>query len=113
MALQAPLFMEFSKQEYWSGLPFPSPGDLLKSRSPALQADSVQTEPSRDPLNVLGVPLNSPGALKHISNSYSPDRNEHKNTCTGLRKTSVSLCASEFCIPNSGGQSTRKVWNAY
>ena len=29
IAHQAPLFMEFSRQEYWSGLPFPSPGDLL------------------------------------------------------------------------------------
>ena len=41
--------MEFSRQEYWSGLPFPSPGDLpdpgIKSRSPALQADSLPSEP--------------------------------------------------------------------
>ena len=45
VASQAPLFMEFSMQEYWSGLPFPSPGDLLnpgiEPRSPALQADSL------------------------------------------------------------------------
>ena len=41
IARQAPLSMEFSRQEYWSGLPFPSPGDLLdpgiEPRSPALQ----------------------------------------------------------------------------
>ena len=41
---QAPLSMEFSRQEYWSGLSFPSPGDLqdpgIKLGSPALQADS-------------------------------------------------------------------------
>ena len=40
VARQAPLSMEFSRQEYWSGLPFPSPGDLpnpgLKPGSPAL-----------------------------------------------------------------------------
>ena len=46
---QAPLFMEFSRQEYWSGLPFPSPEDLLhpgnKPRSPALQADFLLAEP--------------------------------------------------------------------
>ena len=39
VAHQAPLSMEFSRQEYWSGLPFPSPGDLpdpgIKPRSPA------------------------------------------------------------------------------
>ena len=42
---QAPLSMELSWQEYWSGLPFPSPGDFpnpgLEPRSPALQADSL------------------------------------------------------------------------
>ena len=42
---QAPLSMEFSRQEYWSGLPFPSPEDLpdlgIQPRSPALQADSL------------------------------------------------------------------------
>ena len=42
--------MEFSRQEYWNGLPFPSPGDLLdpgiKPRFPILQADSLLSEPS-------------------------------------------------------------------
>ena len=44
----APLFMEFSRQKYWSGLPFPSPGDLLdpeiEPRSLAPQADSLPAE---------------------------------------------------------------------
>ena len=48
LSCQAPLSMEFSKQEYWSGLPFPSPGDLpnsrIKPRSPELQADSLPSE---------------------------------------------------------------------
>ena len=48
VARQAPLSMGFSRQEYWSGLPFPSPGDLpnpgIKPWSPALQADSLPTE---------------------------------------------------------------------
>ena len=42
--------MEFSRQEYWSGQPFTSPGDCpdpgIKPRCPALQADSLQSEPS-------------------------------------------------------------------
>ena len=50
IAHQAPLSMEFSRQEYWSGLPFPSPGDLpnpgIESQSPSLQADSSLFEPS-------------------------------------------------------------------
>ena len=45
----APLSMEFSRQEYWSGLPFPSPGHLpdpgIEPGSPTLQADSLQSEP--------------------------------------------------------------------
>ena len=48
-AIQAPLSMELSKLESWSGLPFPSPGDLpdlgIKPRSPALLADSLLSEP--------------------------------------------------------------------
>ena len=49
LAQQAPLSMEFSRQEYWSGQPFPSPGDLpdpgIKAQSHALQADSLPPEP--------------------------------------------------------------------
>jgi len=45
--------MGFSRQEYWSGLPFPSPGYLpnpmIKSRSPALQADALTSEPPGNP----------------------------------------------------------------
>ena len=44
VAHQAPLSMGFSRQEYWGGLPFPSPGDLpdsgVEPRSPALQVES-------------------------------------------------------------------------
>ena len=47
--------MEFSRQEYWSGQPFPSPGGLpnpgIKPRSPALQADSLPAEPQGKPRN--------------------------------------------------------------
>ena len=49
VARPAPLSMQFSRQEYWSGLPFPSAGDLpnpgIEPRSPALQADSLPSEP--------------------------------------------------------------------
>ena len=51
VAHQAPLSVAFSRQEYWSGLPFPSPGDLpdpgIESGSPALQADALPSEPPR------------------------------------------------------------------
>ena len=51
VSLQAPLSMEFSRQEYWCGLPLPTPGDLpnpgIEPTSAALQADSL-------PLSLLG-----------------------------------------------------------
>ena len=54
VAYQAPPAMGFTRQEYWSGLPFPSPEDLpnpgIKPRSPALQADALRSEPPRKPL---------------------------------------------------------------
>ena len=49
VAYQSPPSMGFSRQECWSGLPFPSPGDLpdpgIETRSPALQADALPSEP--------------------------------------------------------------------
>ena len=49
VAYQAPLSLGFFRQEYWSGLPFPSPGDLpnpgIEPGSPVLQADALPSEP--------------------------------------------------------------------
>ena len=57
VACQAPPSMGFSRQKYWSQLPFPSPGDLsnpgIELRSPALQGDSLPTE-------LQGKPLGTP-----------------------------------------------------
>ena len=59
VAHQAPLFMEFPRQGYWSGLLFPSPGNLpdpgIESGSPALQADSLLTKPPRKPTELQGM----------------------------------------------------------
>ena len=56
VAHQAPLSMGFSRQEYWNGLPFPSPGDLpdpgIELRSPALQADALTSEPPGKPTSL-------------------------------------------------------------
>ena len=72
-AHQAPLSMEFSRQEYWNGLPCPLPGDLPDSGieftspvSPALQADSLLLSRQRSPINcsrrwkAFGESFNSP-----------------------------------------------------
>ena len=62
-AYQAPPSMGFSRQEYWSGLPFPSLGDLLDPRiepgSPALWADALWSEPPGKPLYQEAKPKNS------------------------------------------------------
>ena len=62
---QAPPSMGFSRQEYWSGLLFPSPGDLsdpgIEPRSPTLQADSLPTEP---PGKLGGITTNKSGGDK-------------------------------------------------
>ena len=55
VALQAPLSMEFSRQENWNGLTFPPPGDLpdpgIEPVSPALQADSLRPELPGKPID--------------------------------------------------------------
>ena len=58
VARQASLSMGFSRQENWSGLPHPPPGDLpnpgTETRSPALQADSLSSEPPGKPVTTDG-----------------------------------------------------------
>ena len=56
VAYQASLSMKFSRQEYWSGLPFPSPGDLpdpgIEPGSPASEADALTSEPPGKPFPI-------------------------------------------------------------
>ena len=56
---QAPLSVGFSRQEFWSGLPFPPPGDLphpgINVGSPVLQVDSLLSEPPGKPQVALAV----------------------------------------------------------
>ena len=59
-SLQAPPSMGFSRQECWSGLLFPSPGDLsdpgIKSKSPTLQADTLPSKPPGKPIICMNSP---------------------------------------------------------
>ena len=68
---QAPLSMEFSRQDYWSGLPFPTPGDL--------------PDPGMEPLALCllhwqadSLPLVSPGNSKFSSNPYFKKREKDR-----------------------------------
>ena len=62
VAYQASPSMGFSRQEYWSGLTFPSPGDLsdpgLEPGSPALQADTLLSKPPRKKPSSTGGSIN-------------------------------------------------------
>ena len=64
IACQAPVSMGFSRQEYWSGLPFASPGDLphtvIEPGFPALWGDSIPTEPPGKPQYQAQWPLQNP-----------------------------------------------------
>ena len=69
---QTPLSMEFSRQEYWRGLPFPPPGDLsnpgIEPRSLALQVDSLPPETPEKPHYRVVVEANN---CKNIDNSWA------------------------------------------
>ena len=86
IAYQAPLSMGFSRQEYWSGLPFPSPGDLPnpgnEPRPPALQADCLPTE------------LLRPGKISVIGNSF---RTPPRALCSWNQRTPIFTDCKELC----------------
>ena len=79
VAYKASLSMEFSRQEYWSGLPFPSPGDLpnpgIEPGSPALRADALPSEPPGKPT----------GTLRNIASPENP-----QNEAKGKRATAIA-----------------------
>ena len=88
-ALQAPLSMECSRQEYWSGLPFASPEDLpdsgMESRPAAPQADSLPLRGSRGiPQTVAQVPSEQRGCMLSVLNHEwgEPDPSDRNPTMT-------------------------------
>ena len=70
VAYQAPLFMGFSRQENWSGLPFPSPGDLpdpgIKPGSPVLRAGTLPSQDSASHKKVLLMQLYAPHTCVYL-----------------------------------------------
>ena len=71
VAHQAPLSMAFFRQEYWSGLPFPSPGDLpdpeIEPGSSALQADFLPSEPPGNPKEKLLSPFHRQRTFRQMT----------------------------------------------
>ena len=72
VACQAPLSLGFSRQKHWSGLPFPSPGDLpnpgIEPGSPVLQTDSLPPEPPGKPQRKSEVRAKYHGSTKDRTN---------------------------------------------
>ena len=88
VACQAPLSMGFPRQEYWSELPFPSPGDLLdpeiKPGSPALQEDSLPSELRGKSLAQIGTGDRSGALPKQIHGHPG-----HQNACHCFSQASL------------------------
>ena len=82
VAYQAPPAMEFSKQEYWSGLPFPSPEDLpnpeIKPGSPALQAEALLSEPTGKPEKNRALPTPHLSSVRLILGIWTPELKDIK-----------------------------------
>ena len=74
IACQAPLSMGFSRHEYWSGLPCPPPGDLpgIKSKSPALQGDSLPSEPPGNAQHSFGFLYIFFSSISHLQRACAP-----------------------------------------
>ena len=99
---QSPLSMGLSKQEYWSGFPFPSPGDLpdpgIKPGSPALQAYSLLCKPPQKPPKTYSVQF----SRSVVSDSLRPHEAEHArppcpSSTPGVH--SNSRPSSQWCHP--------------
>ena len=107
VAHQAPPSMGFSRQEYWSELPFPSPGDLpdpgIKPRSPALQADTLTSEP--------------PGKFRchHSSKQCVLEASNCNLTFYKTRQLATRLQVSLKCQVQTGFQaySSKKKWDLF
>ena len=112
VAHQAPLYMEFSRQEYWSGLPCPSPGNLpnpgVEPRCPALQADSLLFELPGKPnssLEQCNFYLGLKELHKEPRHKCSQDRDWEKKymQITYLRKDFVLVHSSCYNkVPQTG-----------
>ena len=74
--------MEFSRQDYWSGLPFPSPRGLpnpgIKPGSPALQVDYLLSEPPGNPSSLLVIHLKCSSVHMSVPNSLTIPPPNHR-----------------------------------
>ena len=107
MAHQAPLSVEFSRQEYWSGLPFLSPGDLSEPRikplllaSPELVGGFFTTPPGKS-FNFLGFLISQCIFVHHVGKEIPWKRSEKGMSFSILHQASLFTLTHLFlCLPN-------------
>ena len=102
VAHQAPLSMEFSKQEYWSGQPFLSPGNLpnpgIEPGSPAQQADSLPSESLGKPYQYISC-RKSDLLLSQVSmNTSSPLFPKNSTLSINVHETELNIQLVQFLI---------------
>ena len=104
IACQAPLSMGFSRQGYWSGLPFPPPGVLpnpgIEPRSPALQIDSLPTELQGKPIfydYIIGIKTTQAIFIIVIFNFHSDFKRNYHNFFWGGGSLKVSQVGPRHC----------------
>ena len=122
VALQAPLSTGFPRQEYWSGLPFPSPGDLpgpgIKPKSPALQAGFVLSEPpGKALLSMLFFPIILAvegdncvfdGVIYQSGETFQPSC-KYQCACQDGQVGCVPRCEEDLLLPQPDCPAPRKV----
>ena len=96
IACQAPLSMGFSRQEYWSGLPFPSPGDLphpgIEPRSPPLQADAGRGfNEAEEPTWPLLQCKHYSSSTQRNMNLFCPEHGAHWKVVIGLQRSLLAM----------------------
>ena len=95
-AEQSPLSMGFSRQEYWSGLPFPSPGDLpepgIEPRSLTLQADTLPSKP----------PGREGTQLHPLTENWIKDLLRLEETQVGIKTGEISITSDMQMTPPLG-----------
>ena len=109
VAHQAPLSMGFSRQEYWSGLPFPSPGNLpnpgMEPVSPvtsALQTDSLPAEPLGKPQTRVSVQFSSVQSLSRVRLFVTPRITARQASLSITNsRSSLRLTSFESVMPSS------------
>ena len=109
VACQVPLSVGFPRQEYWSGLPFPSPGDLpdpgIEPGSPALQADSLPFEPPGIILLVIILLYWNVG-LSDVNHTWGYRRSRH----TAAERAFCAKCGPKAKSLGDIQQMERGLW---